>query len=202
MIWQYSHFTDFVLPNQHDPVAAIGLHIEAASAQDDRAQRLKFSADLSRYFMQLKGKCPVCWTLKGLILEKHNPLFQACRQALNVPFVQHGMGWIEFKRASQSQDTSVKYCYGCGVPVGDFMPDAHRSVPLGPKCTWCDFPQVAIWLIFHTDDLWQKARLTFDFDQITTLEAFREWCKATESRSQFCNAVQLFIWLCKYRGLA
>ena len=88
------------------------------------------------------------------------------------------------------------------MPAGDFMPEAHRSQPLGPKCVWCDFPQIAIWLVFHTEALWNAAKASLGIQDINTLEGFRDWCKATDSNSRFCNALHLFSWLCMYRGLA
>ena len=192
----------FTQANQPDPVAAIGLQIEVSNAQEDRNERLKLSGQLSQYLTCLRGQCPVCWTLKGILIKKHSPLFSGCRETLGVKYLDHGVGWQDFKRASQSHDTSVNYCFGCGVPAGEFLPDIHRSVPLGRKCAWCDFPQITTWIIYHTADLWNDAQASLGITDVTTLEEFRDWCKTTESRSRFCNAIHLFLWFCNYRGLA
>ena len=96
----------------------------------------------------------------------------------------------------------MAYCYGCGVPIQEYMPDAHRDHSPGTDCPWKDLIALAMWFIYHDKDIWKAANEAFNLHGVSSQDSFQDWCKAHESRAKFCNALHLFAWFCKRQGLS
>ena len=185
-------------------VSAAALHIDAANARYERDERIRISARLSQWLLILKHKCPVCWALKGLLVPRHGKPFENCREHLQMGYIPHSMGWMEFKQASQPKkaEYGLSYCFGCGSPLDEYMPDAHRDQKLGKECPWNDLIPVVAWLIYKDDKLWSTAQEALGINGLGSQPHFEAWCKVHTSRSRFSNAVHLFAWFCEYKGLA
>lgn len=117
-----------------------------------------------------------------------------------MPSLNNSGEWIDFKKAAQAKGTSILYCYGCGSPLGEYMPECHRRHAPGKKCPWNDFMGITLWILFNDQALRHAAKAVIP-GSCQTLDYFAQWCTKVESHARFCNGVHVFLWFCEYRGL-
>ena len=118
--------------------------MSSAEAQQAHQSKLAKSALLSTMLEILLDTCPICWIL-GSKQPVHTP-FTTCRQLNNwSTYHPEQFGWIDFKKKIQSR----KSCFGCGLPIEEYLPAAHKPLALGIKCPFNDFvvqPLQRYWL--------------------------------------------------------
>lgn len=168
----------------------------ANQAQD---RRKEYIVVLSSFMTRLRNSCPVCWAWKGKFFPKHTPMVH-CRVELKVNFISFGMGWIDFKNACQPT-TSVKYCYGCSLPLGKFIPQCHAKESPKRTCSFADIIALSLWVVYHDKELKKKMCEEFELDEKLDLVDYIEWLKDTPLKDHFCNFIRVFLWLADFREL-
>lgn len=185
---------------QPDIGARTGMQLDAANSQLDKAERMALVKTLSLCLDQLYDKCPVCWALGDQRVNRHPHMFVQCADILGIAITPNNGEWIDFKRTTQPKGGSVQYCYGCGSPMGGYMPECHRRHQPGKTCPWNDFMGVTLWVIFNDRVLHEAVKALLP-ETCSTLDQFALWCSREVSRARFCNGLDVFLWFCKYRGL-
>jgi hypothetical protein len=166
---------------------------------------------------QIRRYCPVCFTLDGRRVDKHTP-FVDCRDQPSpvIPkWCDFSMGWQENKRVTiQASTTAWKYCHFCALPFPILPPD-HKALDLSKvrSCMYRDSITLVVWCVFHTEQLFRamKAEVNCPIEEDSSSQVFHTndelrnqwalWLGETPDATRWTNAIEVFSWLCKFRGL-
>ena len=170
----------------------------AASVQQganatQRTQMLKNkSIELDKYLQIVEGYCPVCFAIKGILVNRHKPMVSGC----NVNGIP--TNWWRFKKLFKLD--KYLFCYCCGVLGGDLEPVCHKKVEKKPGfvCPWDDFTFVVVFALWHSALTQQKIKAAFGLDQNMQEFEFEVWAgQSDEQAGKYYNFLEVFLWYCR-----
>lgn len=192
--------------------ATLGLSILRQVEEVSRAKTVRLATTniLNEILGVIGGKCPICWVLKGVCVEKHAP-FHGCVASGTITPVPWTSGWIAFKRQIKFP-FDFTYCWNCGLPMerrfNGEEPERHRqwsvtnrgggSSPLSRTPVVCPFADLVVlvaWVVFHDSNLRSLASTHFGFAPDIALDDFVIWIQVEEAeRGQYWKGVEILAW--------
>jgi hypothetical protein len=194
--------TGLTIPSNNNP--SMGVEIEAAFYNSQVACKMSKVEVLTSMTRFLAGKCFVCWARTGnpnVPKTKDHHFFFSCRLP-NERFITNGGGWMALKKRIHFQ-VPYSHCFKCGLPQGEFMPPTHPEFIAKEKlvCPFEDFTAVLAWAVFLDEKLLKEASKFFtELKPKMKTEDFYTWINEGEGPESFYNALELVMWLWKFRN--
>jgi superfamily II DNA/RNA helicase len=193
--------TTVTIPSNNRP--SMGVEIEAAIYNSQMAvkkAKIEVLTEMTRFLL---GKCFVCWARAGNPNVPKTPdhnFFFSCRLP-HERFITNGGGWMTLKKRIRFK-VPYSHCYRCGLPQGELMPATHPEFVAGKTmvCPLEDFTAVLAWAVFMDENLFGLAcRMFRGIKPKMKTEEFYAWANEGEGPENFYNALELVIWLWKFR---
>lgn len=159
----------------------------------------------------LEGTCGFCFALGGSYrrvgsddahsdpahCQSLHPTFDFCPEPTQDRCPSAGearRAWVQLKRCVQYGEEP--YCYYCGLPEGQYLPNCHRAAQKPyERCSYRDFIIKSIWASKCSPGTWERMRRTFGLEENISNEAFGRWLSRTPSAAHFNNQLRLFLWI-------
>lgn len=174
------------------PVGNASTSVQRAIDANQRNHLLKTkSIALDKYLQILRGTCPVCFAVKGRLVDRHQPMVRACG-VNSIP-----TNWWKFKHSFELAQFS--YCYRCGVPAGPLEPICHKKIEKVKNftCPWDDYTFVTVFALWHHAPTQQMIKATFGLDKGMEEPEFIIWvAKEDKGAGMYHNYLEVFLWYC------
>jgi len=162
--------------------------------QDIKGQK---SQDLNEILERLRERCFTCsiWFNKDSNGEHVPVLYCGKRSDMRKDVDVHG--WKE--KFKKKVDWKKGICWKCGFPQGKYAPPDHpknENISGFKDCPYASQLLGAIWMMFLIPKIWN--RIKEEMGAPDTVEKLTKWLPDGESNTRFSNAIEVFLWYCKY----
>lgn len=163
---------------------------------DARASRQRLSAELSYYFEELRGYCPIHFG--------YHEVLQQCSD-WQCDKYNDWADWSLYKEFKQQfRFAKYTYCYDCRAPNNSearnyFALSVHEPFPLTKKCPWAHFVFRTIFVVWHRPDVSPALCEMFNAP-LHDLDLFAKWASEDPSdnlATEYFNGLAFFMAYCR-----
>ena len=93
-----------------------------------------------------------------------------------------------------------KFCYCCGVPLGDMEPPCHKAVDKlqGMRCPWDNFIFVVVYCLWRIPSSQYDIAAEFGLSPLMETKDFDIWTRQQDPNvGKLYNLLEVFLWYCR-----